>query len=395
LFSFFWKETTETIRYYEKSVHHPADLVVGGVLATLMSEHLQREFPQITVVRGLLDKSRILDPHNELVVDELVPDYTILEHTDYQYASGNAYLGYVTRGCPNRCDFCAVPSIEPEFKHYIPLRPTIETIESEVGPKKDLLLLDNNVLASKDFPRIIDEIKKIGFQRGALLGKAQRSVDFNQGMDMRLFDDTRMSLLSGIAIRPLRLAFDEFRWKTRYIKTVELAAKHGILQLSTYVLYNYKDTPEDFYKRLLTGVELNERLGTKIYGFPMKYIPVMETDRIKFIGKHWTWKMIRGVQCILNATRGLVTPRKEFFEAAFGRSPAEFVKIINMPDRYILSRVKHQGNGASEWGALYDSLDKSDMSVFLDSIASNRFRDMSPTGIPLVDRLLKHYEEAP
>jgi hypothetical protein len=56
-----------------------------------------------------------------------------------------------------KCPFCAVPKIEPFFVEYIPLKKQIQMINNKYGEKKDLLLLDNNVLASPKFDQIIDE----------------------------------------------------------------------------------------------------------------------------------------------------------------------------------------------------------------------------------------------
>ena len=49
------------------------------------------------------------------------------------------------------------------YVEYIPLKKQIQMIDEKCGEKKDLLLLDNNVLASPKFDQIIDEIKEIGF----------------------------------------------------------------------------------------------------------------------------------------------------------------------------------------------------------------------------------------
>lgn len=109
----------------------------------------------------------------------------------------------MTKGCINQCSYCAVHRLEPNFVPFIPL-------EKQLDPnKKDLLLLDNNVLASPEFPRIVKEIKKYGFQKGARFGNAYRYVDFNQGVDAQLLDEDNMELLSQLALKPLRIAFDD------------------------------------------------------------------------------------------------------------------------------------------------------------------------------------------
>jgi hypothetical protein len=391
LFSFFWRETIETIKYYKKSVKKPKDIIVGGGLATILKNDIQDIFPDITIIPGLLDRERILDKNNDYIVDSLVPDYTILEQIDYKYGIKNAYIAYTTRGCKNKCKFCAVPQIEPKFKHYIPLKDSIHIIENEIGPQKDLLLLDNNVLASCRLSKIIKEIKELGFYKGATFIKSQRYVDFNQGLDLRRLDEPKMARLGEIALKPLRIAFDSIKYKDPYINAIKLAVKYNIKYLSNYILFNYEDTPCDFYQRLRINVEMNDQLGTKIYSFPMKYIPVYEKDRRQFIGPHWTWKMIRGVQCILNATGGVVGPSLKFFNIAFGKTFEEFYKLINMPERYIIYRLKHECDGAGEWSRLFDNLDDSDRTMFISLISSDRYDHILPTGSQTVDSLIKHY----
>jgi radical SAM superfamily enzyme YgiQ (UPF0313 family) len=81
----------------------------------------------------------------------------------YQYPMNNAYYGYTTRGCVRKCAFCAVPKLEPIYNPYIPLQERISLIKDTYGDQKDLLLMDNNILASKYLKKIINEILACGF----------------------------------------------------------------------------------------------------------------------------------------------------------------------------------------------------------------------------------------
>ncbi|MEN6355551.1 MAG: hypothetical protein ABFD83_00545 [Armatimonadota bacterium] len=155
------------------------------------------------------------------------------------------------------------------------------------------MLLDNNVLASDQFEEIIGDILELGFERGARLNKRFRHVDFNQGIDLRRLTRDKMELLAKTALRPLRLAFDHIALKDDYVDRVRLAVDCGITHLSNYVLFNYTDTPQDFYERLRINVELNQELGTQIYSFPMKYIPLDAKDRTH-VGEHWNRRLLRG-----------------------------------------------------------------------------------------------------
>jgi hypothetical protein len=354
LFSFYWNVTIKTIQYYRTAVESSGDIWIGGVLATLMSDEI-KSLTGATVVPGLLDRAGMLDSSSRQIVDYLIPDYSILDEIEYKYPTRNAYFGYTTRGCPNRCPFCAVPIIEPCFQHYTPLARQVRGIEELYGTQRDLLLLDNNVLASKEFKRIVNDIIKLGFHKGAKLNNQLRSVDFNQGMDARKLTAYKMKLLAKIAIRPLRLALDNSGMVKPYTDAVKLACDHGVPVIGTYVLFNYRDTPKSFYDRLRLSVELNDSIGSKITSFPMRYIPLTDKDR-RHVGPHWNRRLLRGIQCILLSTRGVVSPRLEFFEAAFGHDYTEFIKIASMPEHYIIQRRLHENNGASDWDRLFSQL---------------------------------------
>jgi hypothetical protein len=321
MFTFQWKRTMETIKFYQRGRQkNKKNIKVGGILASLLQKDVEEETG--------------IKPHFGLwqEVDRLAPDYHLFDNV-YNYYTNNASIGYMTKGCLNHCPYCAVPRLEPEYVDFIPLG-------NQIDPnKKDLILLDNNVLASAEFPRIVEDIKRHGFTKGARLGNAQRYVDFNQGVDARLLKEEKMALLSQLPLKPLRIAFDNIKFEKLYIDKIRLAYKYGIRHLSNYILFNFDDTPEDFYKRLQINIELNEELGLSIFSFPMKYVPLNAKDR-KYIGLNWTKTQLRGIQCILHATHGVVGPRRPFFEKAFGRDTGEFKHIIEQPEEIIFHREK-------------------------------------------------------
>lgn len=325
LFTFHWNAVLETIRYYKKSVSDINGIKIGGIMASLMQDEIHKEVG-IRPHFGLWDK-----------VDKLKPDYRLLKDSNY-LPDWDASIGFLTRGCPNKCSFCAVNVLEANSNvdEYTPLKYIVDK------NKKDLLLLDNNVLASKSFAKIIEEIKNYGFAKDSKFNGRKRYVDFNQGIDARLLSEDKMKLLSQIAIRPLRIAFDDIKFRKLYIDKILLANKYGIRHLSNFVLFNYNDSPRTFYERLRINVELNRRHNLDIYSFPMKFIPLNAKNRKQNGQKsEWTHIELRGLQLILHATHGVVGPKMKFFDTAFGRNPTEFVEIINMrPEEKILYRTK-------------------------------------------------------
>lgn len=165
LFTFYWNITISTINFAKKLVKSDGQLKVGGIAASVLPDDIFRD-TGIKPIVGLLDKPGILDK-NKIVIDSLPLDYSILDEIDYQYPESNAYYGYMTRGCIRKCPFCAVPTLEPNYVDYIPMKERIDDIKAKYGDKRNLLLLDNNVLASPRFPEIIREIKEAGFYKGA------------------------------------------------------------------------------------------------------------------------------------------------------------------------------------------------------------------------------------
>lgn len=166
LFTFYWKQTVDTIIYAKNFCKLEGKMLVGGIASTILPDYIYKETgikPHI----GLLDKEGNLDEGNTDIIDELPLDYSILEEIDYEYPAHNAYFGYMTRGCPRNCAFCAVKTLEPQYKNYIGIKHQIKYVDEHFGAQKDLLLMDNNVFASNCFEQIIDEIKECGFGKGA------------------------------------------------------------------------------------------------------------------------------------------------------------------------------------------------------------------------------------
>ena len=465
LFTFYFDITAKTINEVKQLLKANGKIMVGGVLATLQPKELE-EATGIKPFVGLLNEPGAIDEDNDLIIDTLPLDYSILEEIEYRYEMSNAYYGSLTKGCVRNCAFCAVPKIEPTYQAFMPMSSRVEIVKSTFGEQKDLLLMDNNVLASERFEDIINDIIQAGFQRGATytipnqlelsinnlkkgindrayLRKAQREyanflssikdkdlsykiysilydhglltlgtstkenaikayelvaedyatfhkrlrpkqriVDFNQGVDARLFTEEKAELLSKIAISPLRIAFDHLAVKEEYLQAIRWSAKYGIRNFSNYLLYNFNDKPIDLYERLDINVNLCDELGINVYSFPMKYHPLMgdhSHDR-DFIGKHWNRKYIRAVQAILNSTKGCIGRGVSFFHKAFGKDSHEFFTLLEMPDTYIIYRfffewLEQKGHPLSmkQWVNAINALSSSESELFFTIIHASDF----------------------
>lgn len=357
LFSFEWRRTEKMIDKAIQLVNgKKSKIFVGGISASLMPEAYKAEnkWKGIRFIQGILKDSpaislglrykdfggriKIKEP-----IDEMTPDYNILEQIEYQYPAHDAYFGYTSRGCVRKCKFCGVPKLEGDQQDMPPLSQLVNSVDKLYGVKKDLILMDNNVTAAPKFKEIMAEIRDLGFETGSKLNRNgrhyKRRVDFNQGVDARLLYKNPILLkeLSTIAISPLRIAFDHLGVKKYYEKSIRQAAEYGINSLSNYMLYNFYDTPEDLYKRLVLNIKLNKELGVRIWSFPMRYQPVTLKDR-SFVGNNWNKYYLRSFQVILQATHGVVSGNPDFFNYAFGQSVDDFMSLLSMPHEFIFNR---------------------------------------------------------
>ena len=405
LFSFEYRKTAQAIDFALEVVNGQADKIfVGGVAASLMNERFSSEqrWQGIRFIQGLLSAPPAIalqldefaeefysDDLTSTPIEEHVPDYSILDQVDYIYPVHDAYFGYTSRGCIRKCHFCGVPKLEGAQRDTESLTRLVTDIEKLYGPKKDLILMDNNVVASPRFKEIIAEIRDLGFVPGARLARGntliQRRVDFNQGVDARILCKDPMYLreLATICIKPLRIAFDHIGVRKPYEQAVRYAAEHGLKELSNYMLYNFHDSPADLFARMRLNVALNEELNIRIWSFPMRYQPTDRPDR-GHIGEKWSRYQLRSMQLILQATHGVVSGAPSFFRRAFGDTCEEFERILLLPHDYIFNRDWFEQQDSEQrlqaFEAIFASLDsdeKSELVELLSSCGPKHFANLS------------------
>jgi len=290
LFTFYWDITINTINFAKQLCKNEKDVMVGGVMASILPKQIEAA-TGIKPYVGTLSTPGQLDPGNDMIIDTLPLDYSILEEIDYVYPANDGYLAYMTRGCINKCAFCAVPKLEPEYKDYLPICEQIKYTNEKFGGKKDLLLLDNNVLASCQYNRIIDEIKEAGFTVGSLF------------IQPNIFEIAVKNVREGYNVRGyIRTAVKQYKLLiSRYGEKIQdiynLLDRHHLLQdytakkeaiLETYEIV--KPYFEEYYKRKgrRRYVDFNQGIDSRLIDDDnmekMSEIPVRPV-RIAF--DHW------------------------------------------------------------------------------------------------------------
>jgi hypothetical protein len=170
----------------------------------------------------------------------------------------NPLACYTTRGCPNKCGFCAVHVIEGDL---------VELDTWEPRP----IVCDNNILASsrKHFDKAIDRLKTMPY------------VDFNQGLDAELFSDYHASRMGELKSVKVRFAFDHINDECSVVDAIYRAKSHGLNDIGVYVLIGFRDTPDDAKYRLDKIVSMG------ILPNPMRYQPLHATTKNSYIGENW------------------------------------------------------------------------------------------------------------
>jgi len=157
--------------------------------------------PAMEVGGSGVDLRRRLDPE----IETLPPDYTLYPKL------GDRALGFLTRGCPFHCPFCVVP-----IKEGAPRQ--VSDLDNLLQGRRELILLDDNLLAHPDALRFLEEFVRRGL-----------AVNFNQTLDLRLLTAEAAGLL-----RRLHCANSTFTRRNLYFSLND--SRHLELMRERYAL---------------------------------------------------------------------------------------------------------------------------------------------------------------
>lgn len=267
LFTWAWKAVWEAVKYYKK-IFPRAEVWLGGLYASLLPDHASQSGADY-IYKGIFKEA-----------EDLRPDYETLESSE-RWKNWDGSILFSSRGCNNRCPFCAVWRLEGA------LNSAKKSIKHLIYPKHTRIIFwDNNFLQSPYWRDICDELEEIN-----------KFVDFNQGLDARLITDevaerlSKLKLNSGRGIK-IRLGYDNKRMGKFIEKAVERLKSNGIRgrEIMVYILFNYEDDPEDFFERVKHSLNLG------IVAYPMRYEPLDTLEKNTYISSKWTAEEIEMVQ---------------------------------------------------------------------------------------------------
>ncbi len=285
-----------------------AEIIIGGNCAGLMKEKLLKE----------VEGNYSIKEGTQNQIENIPPDYDLF-NLDYT-------IGFTTRGCCNKCDWCMVWRLEPEFVENKDwencLKPRFLDKPNKV---QKIVLMDNNFLASS-----YEHIKSVTDR----LKTYNRPVDFNQGLDIALFKDKKAEAFRGLKLQPLRFSWDSKRVQKDIIEGIDMAISLNQKDIAIYMLYNFKEKPEDIYERL----KALSVYGSKVMIFMMKYQPLDAIKKGKYIGEAWNEKILANFQRLRKpfANGVLRFDDVNHFERAFGKDADTFKKSLENEEVQVL-----------------------------------------------------------
>lgn len=275
---------------YYKSKNHDVNLLTSYNEEDLIiydKIFISKVFTETNVPEWLLKDERVLyggtgffydkAPPLPSEIEHHMPDYNLYsEWVQERLANGDSrksmeyYLdysiGFTTRGCMRGCSFCVNKNSKSSVMHS----PVDEFFDSN---RKYICLLDDNVLACKDWKSIFES-----------LIKTNRKFQYKQGMDERLLTNEKCDYI-----------FNKSKWQGDYIFAFDNIADKDIIikklklirsvtnkkNIKFYVFtgFNHNNIgqyDEEFYKQdiedLLARIKILSEY--KCYPYVMRYIDV-------------------------------------------------------------------------------------------------------------------------
>ena len=184
--------------------------------------------------------------------------------------------GFTTRGCIRKCGFCIVPKKEGK------IRAVADLYDVWDGKAKDVILLDNNILALPEhFELICSQARQHKVR-----------LDFNQGLDHRLLTPEICKTMKSIRHVEYRLAFDHPSYANNVQKAITLLEDAGIKRCSWYVIVGYDTTFEEDLFRLNFLRDRNQNVYVQRFNKckTPKYIPLARWGNQRHIFRGMTWE---------------------------------------------------------------------------------------------------------
>lgn len=205
-------------------------------------------------------------------IDDCTPDYSIYPQLDKKIA-----YGFLTRGCPNKCAWCVVPIKEGKVKPYRDVE------EIAIEGRTNLILMDNNILASDYGLEQIEKIVRKGYR-----------VDFNQALDARLVTEDIAQLLAKVRwLSPIRFGCDTPKQIAECERAMAMIDRHREKPMQ-YLMYAMINADMNEAYERLSYFRNNRRVRVVAQPFrdfnnPRQVIPQWQKDMARWAMRREFW----------------------------------------------------------------------------------------------------------
>lgn len=171
-------------------------------------------------IEHIMPDYHLYDNYIQKKIDNGEPRTRYCDYLDFS-------IGFATRGCFRKCEFCVNKKYDRVHKHS----PISEFLDP-TRPK--IYLWDDNFMASPDFNSILDELIATG-----------KPFQFRQGLDMRLMTHEKAEKLSKVKYYgDYIFAFDHIEDKELISKKLKIWREHTNKSTKLYVLTGYDSQDE-------------------------------------------------------------------------------------------------------------------------------------------------------
>lgn len=322
IFTYYSKIYKKTIDYYYKKFPN-TKILVGGVFPTLYPKWFEKwNEPILNLYTVKTHQGTSCE------IENLIPKYNvkIISEDEDPYPRNKIVL-YSSRGCVNKCAYCAVPRLEGALHSFKSIKDVLKVAKDEIPDVSSVVLYDNNFTEHEYFDEIVDELIEFGLP-----------IDIH-GLHVDSFTEHHAKRLSELEWKPqsdtgtpyIRFSFDKMKYADNIEHALELVKKYDIkAQFFAYMLFNFTDSPEDFWWRIQKTQEIVDKVGRTIYLFPQRYEPFKTLERNKFIGPKWTDELVRGLVKLYTSIHGFIPITKTHnIYKWIGRDYDEFLKKIH------------------------------------------------------------------
>lgn len=205
-------------------------------------------------------------------IDDCTPDYSIYPQLDKKIA-----YGFLTRGCPNKCAWCVVPIKEGK------VRPYRDVEEIAIEGRTNLILMDNNILASDYGLEQIEKIIRKGYR-----------VDFNQALDARLVTEDIAQLLAKVRwLSPIRFGCDTPKQISECERAMAMIDRHREKPMR-YLMYAMINADMNEAYERLSYFRNNKRVRVvaqpyRDFNNPRQVIPQWQKDMARWAMRREFW----------------------------------------------------------------------------------------------------------